>query len=209
MVWSLRKRIEVTVAAVLLLIAGVTSPRAAFADGAWLDSPQPQNWNAPGQAVPAPPQPVNRAELDARCLRTIRPSESDEDAQVEKQGWLLVSPYTGGWNVRIIQGATGFDGMCRPLGYQYFVFSNGAFAGTLSPLAMDARTDGSLNTVFVNGPESPNGPLAISANFGRYTAEDALCCPSSTSSVSFQVRLEDGQPLVAPTQVSTYPNTRS
>jgi len=39
-------------------------------------------------------------------------------------------------------GESAFDGMCRPLGYQFFVFSGGRFAGTLSPHPMDSRTDG-------------------------------------------------------------------
>ena len=79
--------------------AGVAPVQVAHADGAWLDAPL-QNWNKPGQAVPVPPQVTNPAEIDERCLHTIRPAESSEDAQVEQQGWLLVGTYTGGWHAR-------------------------------------------------------------------------------------------------------------
>ena len=37
------------------------------------------------------------------------------------------------------------DGMCRPLGYQFFLFVGDDFAGTLSPAPMDSRTDGGLS----------------------------------------------------------------
>jgi len=180
----------------------------ALADGAWLDTQQPQNWNVLGQAVPAPALPVNRAELDTRCLRSVRSPETLEDAQVEQQGWLLVGTYSGGWNARVVQGATNFDGMCRPVGYQYFVFSYSVFAGTLSPTPMDARSDGALNRMFLNGPEAPSGPLSISTSYGRYKPEDALCCPSATSSLTFQVTLQEGKPLVVPMQVFTNPNSQ-
>jgi hypothetical protein len=96
---SLERRVTMTigrrstyqiVAAVALAAAIVAMPvRVVTADGDWLDGPQPQNWNTPGQAVPAPARPVNRAEIDARCLRAIRPPDTPEDEQVERQGCLL------------------------------------------------------------------------------------------------------------------------
>ena len=206
MVWHRTLSLGIVGAVALSIVTGVVPPPTVFAEGAWLDTQSPQNWNVPGHDVPAPMQPVNRAELDTRCLRSVRSSETLDDAQVEKQGWLLVGTYLGGWNARVVQGATNFDGMCRPLGYQYFVFSHGVFAGTLSPVPMNARTDGALNSVFLNGPETPGGPLSISTSFGRYMPEDALCCPSATSSLSFQVTLENGKPLVVPMQAFTNPN---
>lgn len=44
----------------------------------------------------------------------------------------------------LISGMANADGMCRPLTDQVFVFSGGQFIGTLSPILMDSRTDGSL-----------------------------------------------------------------
>jgi hypothetical protein len=42
----------------------------------------------------------------------------------------------------VVLGLAGFDGMCRPLRVHAFVFIDGAFAGTLTPSVMNARSDG-------------------------------------------------------------------
>ena len=61
--------------------------------------------------------------------------------------------------------------MCRPLGYNGFVFVDGAFAGTISPEPMDPRTTGAGSiTGLQNG--------RINARYVRYAATDPLCCPS-------------------------------
>ena len=196
--------------ALVVTMGTVAAPaQLALADGAWLDAPAPlQNWNTPGQPVPPPAEAVNRAESESRCARSIRSAETLEDAQVEKQGWLLTGTYTGGWSARVVQGATSFDGMCRPLGYQMFVFYHSVFAGTLSPMVMNARTDGALNAVFLSGPDAPSGPVGISARFARYKDSDPLCCPSAMSMLSLQIVPEGGKPLVTPMQVFTQPTTQ-
>jgi hypothetical protein len=150
-------------------------------------------------------QPVNRAALDPRCLSTTRPQDTLEDAQVELQGWLLIGSFTGGWDTRIIQATTNFDGMCRPASYQAFVFYHGVFAGTLSPQEMLSRTDGALGDFALQGRGVDNGPVQITASFRRYKSEDALCCPSANSSVGYTIILENGQPLVRPMQATTSP----
>ncbi|HIK44144.1 MAG TPA: LppP/LprE family lipoprotein, partial [Leptolyngbyaceae cyanobacterium M65_K2018_010] len=84
------------------------------------------------------------------------------------------------------------DGMCRPRQYQVFVFTQGQFAGSLSPTPMDSRTDGSLveTNLYQQG--------YLSASFNRYTPEDALCCPSASSLLFYQVETQQGWPVVVP-----------
>lgn len=48
---------------------------------------------------------------------------------------------------KVVTAMSGFDGMCRPLGYQAFVCWEGRYAGTLSPAAMNSRTDGMLMNI--------------------------------------------------------------
>jgi hypothetical protein len=79
--------------------------------------------------------------------------------------------------------------MCRPRQYQAFVFVRGAFAGTLSPRPMDSRSDGAIGHFFLQNS------TALVAEYERYTSTDPLCCPSSRSTVVFQIT-KDG--VVAP-----------
>jgi hypothetical protein len=74
------------------------------------------------------------------------------------------------------------DGMCRPMSYQAFVFSNGSFVGTLSPVPMDSRTDGALSTFRLLDASR------VQAEFARYTESDPLCCPSRISTVDYSVK---------------------
>ena len=69
---------------------------------------------------------------DPRCREGARPPQLDEDKRLRDQGWDLVGAYQGGWQILVIRGTAGYDGMCRPLQYQDFVFVRGVFAGTLS-----------------------------------------------------------------------------
>jgi LppP/LprE lipoprotein len=85
--------------------------------------------------------------------------------------------------------------MCRPLQYQDFIFVLGVFAGTLSPHNMDSRADGALGRVFIQSGSR------LTAEYDRYTAKDALCCPSGTTSVVFEIAGE--APLVRPVSAST------
>ncbi len=107
---------------------------------AWLDEPKPAAWNKTSLSIPAAPK--SPGTVDSRCRELARPSESDEDTRLRDQGWDLVGAYQGGWQMRVIRGTAGYDGMCRPRQFQDFVFVRGVFAGTLSPQLMDSRTDG-------------------------------------------------------------------
>ena len=159
----------------------------------WLDERRPASWNTPGRSMPAAPQ--MQGNEDPRCRQLARPAELEEDKRVREQGWNLVGAYQGGWQIVVIRGTAGYDGMCRPLGYQDFVFVRGVFAGTLSPHPMDSRADGALDRVAVQDGSR------LAAQYERYAATDALCCPSRTTSVVFEIATDP--PTVRPVSAST------
>src|SRR5262245_10670223 len=147
------------------------------AAASWLDEAKPGSWNKPGAAIPTAPK-VQGA-TDPRCREAARPTQLDEDKRIHEQGWDLVGAFQGGWGMLVIRGTAGYDGMCRPLQFQDFVFVRGVFAGTLSPRPMDSRTDGALERV------SLQSATRLTAEYARYTAKDALCCPSGATYVVF------------------------
>jgi hypothetical protein len=130
-----------------------------------------------------------------------RPAETAEDLAVTNAGWTLVGGYQGGWGIKILIGASGADGMCRPLGFQTFVYVDGQFAGTISPVLMDARTDGVVSRVDLGPGEAP-----LTATFNRYTPADPLCCPSSTSFVQYKIDSSSGLPVLVPASAFTQPS---
>lgn len=176
---------------------------ASAAEPSWLDAATPAGWNQPGARVPAvglrlPESP------DPRCREQYRqPSRGAADRAVVKAGWKLVGPLQVFGATELVTAARGADGMCRPLGYQAFVFVDGQFAGTLSPQPMDARTDGCVIAIHLVAPDR------LTVEYARYADQDPLCCPSATSAASFTVRRLRAGPVVAPVDVSTWPNTSS
>ena len=96
----------------------------------------------------------------------------------------------------------GADGMCRPMGYQSFVFVNGAFAGTLSPKPMDARTDSSIQSLSIAMYDADE----FSVDYSRYSPDDPLCCPSATTNVTFQITSAGGHARVVPQSATTQKN---
>jgi heat shock protein HslJ len=154
-------------------------PAAQSNTASWLDESTPVAWNTPGAAIPTAPKLQGTAE--PRCRALARTPELEADKRLTDLGWDLIGAYQGGWGILVIQGAAGYDGMCRPRAYQEFVFVHGVFAGTLSPRAMDARTDGALNRVTLQDNRR------LVAEYARYTGADALCCPSKTASVVFEI----------------------
>jgi hypothetical protein len=181
---------------VLTLLIGLAvcgSASDARADGSWLDAPL-SAWNAPGMDVPAPPPPESAAPPDPRCERTHRAAETAEDGAVAAAGWTLYDAYQAGWGVKIVAGLVGHDGMCRPLSYQQFVFVDGVFAGTISSLPMNARTDGAASSA----APSAQGE-GVTAQFARYTGADPLCCPSATTVVDYRIDRSGPSPVLVPT----------
>jgi hypothetical protein len=147
----------------------------------------------PGLPVPAAPKLQGAA--DSRCREAARPPQLDEDKRVRERGWDLLGAFQGGWQVLVIRGTAGYDGMCRPREYQDFVFVRGVFAGTLSPRVMDSRTDGAVDRVFVQGASR------LTAEYARYATKDALCCPSRRTSVSFDIA--NDPPVLRPVSAMT------
>jgi hypothetical protein len=174
-----------------VLVALLLAPAAGAAQESWLDAPL-AGWNQPGQPVTQAP-PGNIALADPRCVQLSRPPQTPEDRAVVAAGWTLQGPFTGGWGAVIVQGLTDYDGMCRPVGYNYFVFVDGAFAGTLAPAPMAARTDGAAQDVRLGF----SGDLT--ATFVRYAPTDPLCCPSGPDVlVRYRIDRTPSGPVVVP-----------
>ena len=174
-------------------IGRVQSPAAS-----WLDTSAPAPWNTPGAPVPA--APARQGNADPRCGTQARPVQLEEDRRLRERGWDLIGAYQGGWQTVVIRAGSGYDGMCRPLQVQDFVFVRGAFAGTLSPRTMDSRTDGVIGRVLLQG----DGRLI--AEYARYAAVDPLCCPSASTSVTFEI--SGDPPRVRAVSASTTRNGR-
>lgn len=175
----------------------MSDPHAASAS--WLDSPKPDSWNTPGEQVPLAPKHERPA--DARCHDLARPPQLREDEAVRERGWDLVGEFRGGWGVIVVQGATAYDGMCRPLQYQSFVFVDGEFAGTLSPEPMDSRTDGALGQITLHSGTQ------LTAEYSRYEESDPLCCPSRRTVVTFEIATDPV--TVRPASATTEPSARN
>jgi len=152
----------------------------------WLEASVP-NWNKAGAEPPRAPKAPS---ADPRCSSQARPGVSKDDKAVKDAGWTLVGAAQVFGGTRAFLGAAGFDGMCRPLDYQGFVFVEGQFAGTLAPTPMRARVDGSLMTLRLTSE------AALSADFARYLEQDPLCCPSRLASVSYRLEATPAGPLL-------------
>jgi hypothetical protein len=190
-----RSALALTVGTLLLTVPEATAQKRPTS---WLDRPL-ASWNTAGDPVPTAlgADETNQSVI-SRCRLTPPRSTSAERA-VETAGWI---PF---WNVdqqlvredvEIVGGMRGADGMCRPVLYNLFVFVGGRFAGVLSPTSMASRLDSSSGVVRLPLP-------TITAEFARYTAMDALCCPSSRVTVRYRIDRTAAGPVVAPVEVRT------
>lgn len=164
---------------------------AVAQETSWLDGALP-SWNSPG--MPIPTAPTIEGNTDPRCTDRERPAETQEDDALIGNGWRLFLPYQRGWGVTLIPALASYDGMCRPLGYQYFVFVDGIFAGTIAPEPMNSRTDGAASEVNLWYKDQ------LGAEFLRYKPDDPLCCPSDTSSVNYRIDQTADGPVVTAVQ---------
>ena len=187
-------------ATVLAPLAMPTSAVHAQAD--WLDQAVPAGWNAVGMAVPTAP---TGGYANPSCGRDERPAETAEDLAVSAQGWRLFREYHSGWALTVVMGLSSYDGMCRPMGFQVFVFLGGQFAGTLSPEPMHSRVDGSLTESWYLSPAPGENTLA--ATFTRYAASDPLCCPSGRTTVTYLMERGPTGPVLVPVRAETGPST--
>lgn len=187
------RRARVASLAIVIAACGPVTGLSQVTVASWLDEPQPASWNTPRPPIPAAP-PVQGV-VDPRCRELARPPQAEEDKRLRDQGWDLVGAFHGGWEILVIRGTAGYDGMCRPRQFQDFVFVRGTFAGTLSPRAMDSRTDGALARVSLQSGQR------LIAEYDRYAATDPLCCPSGTTSVVFDIA--SAGPALRPVSTST------
>jgi len=158
----------------------------------WLDRSL-SNWNREGKGLPALPEPAPQSspQPESRCREEVRQPASAAEKAIVRKGWKLYGPVQSHGTTIVFTALAGFDGMCRPLGYQAFVYSEDRYAGTLSPVPMNSRTDESLTRVHLVRS------TAITAEFARYRDSDPLCCPSRTSTVEYRVRNDEVPDLMA------------
>ena len=184
----------------------VASRAAAQPDSArasaWLETLR--LWNASGPDIPAPPPSSMTPEADAkRCGGNTRKPSLEVDRSLARAGWKLFGPALVYGRTTIVKARSDADGMCRPLGYNVFVFYDDRFAGTISPVPMNARTDGAETGVHILDEKE------ITVEFARYAAQDPLCCPSSTSRVTFSIKDDPGGPRLAPLEAAHQSSART
>ena len=177
----------------------VCSPAAQSAlPASWLDRPL-ANWNQPSVGVPPPPAAEEpAAEVLERC-RLTPPAGTPGEQALAAAGWIpfwIVDRQLLRDDVEIVGGMRTADGMCRPDGYNAFVFVGGRIAGVLSPTPMSSRSDSAAGVVRM-------APPVISAEFARYAPSDPLCCPSSRQTVRYRIDRSAAGPLVVPSDVRT------
>lgn len=175
-------------------LAAVAATQAPAGSGAWLDDINREGWNRPGGKVPSAPAMDGESLTSGRCAEQVRrPSGEAIDLALVAAGWSLVGPLQVFGTTALATAAASADGMCRPLGYQAFLFVDGKFAGTLSPSPMNSRSDGMMSAVRLTGPAS------LVAEFLRYAPGDPLCCASRTVTLAFAVEPDAAGPVLVPT----------
>lgn len=186
----------------------LTTFSASAQNKSWLDQPL-KNWNRTRNNFPTLPRPVamtGNAEMDKRCYEQVRQPANTAEEAVAKMGWKLYGASQRFGTTQVFTALSDFDGMCRPLGHQAFVYWEGRYAGTLSPVAMNSRSDGALTSFNLTSPTN------ISAEYVRYNQTDALCCPSRISNVSFKLRrddIPDLMPMNVETNATVQPNNQT
>lgn len=173
----------------------VGAQQTASSDGSWLDR-APQSWNRKMSQLPRPASATGGAEVQERCRDFIRQPDSPAERALVRAGWLLYGSVQYYGLTKVVTAMSGVDGMCRPTGYQAFIYWEGRYAGTLAPAAMNSRADGALTNIRLVSP------TRILAEFARYAEADPLCCPTRTTHVAYVVSRDD-LPLVAPVNIKT------
>jgi len=181
----------------LMTASAADNQQIAGSDGSWLDR-TPANWNQKMSPLPHPVSPGNLTDIQTRCPELVRQPVSPAEQALVRVGWLLYGAVQSSELTKVMFAMSDADGMCRPLGYQAFVYWEGRYAGTLSPIAMNSRTDGALAKI------SLDSPTRILAEFARYNKADPLCCPTRISHVTYDVN-RDELPLVTPLTINTVP----
>jgi hypothetical protein len=178
-----------------LLIAGAATLSAQLA-AAWLDRPLAA-WTQSGAGVPASRIAADsQATLERRCGAPQSASPGVLDA-VRKARWV---PYLhndqaiAANGIEVIGGMTGATPGCEPLYFNLFVFVDGTFAGTVSPVMMAPSRDGAAGAVRITGADS------LSVEFARFMPGDSECCPSSRVRVSYRIDKSGSGMSLVPTE---------
>ena len=162
----------------------------------WLDK-ELKNWNNIDKMIPNAPKIDADVPSVDRCQDQLREAKTPQERSIIKAGWELFGPIQTYNETIVITAMSGVDGMCRPLGYQAFVFVGEQFAGTLSPQSMNSRTDGDIARILLT--DSSN----LFVEYKRYNESDPLCCASGMSRVSFNIVPREAKPLLIPVEVVT------
>lgn len=181
-------------AVTLPLSPAVAQPATSTPPIEWPDRPL-TNWNQLGGPIPPPATPAPAA-LATRCP-PVQAVTSAAAAALSGAGWLPFLYFDRelvAGDVEVLGGMTGADPICRPMGYNLFVFVGGRFAGTLSPRPMDARADLSSGMVRLLPDE------ALAVEITRYGPNDPPCCPSARDTVRFAVDRSRQAPVVGPVE---------
>jgi hypothetical protein len=194
---SIHRALAATIGALLVFtsLAGVALAQVPVA--AWLDGP-PRGWNAAGAAVPAAPAPAGVAL--PMCRADERPAAGPEEQQVAAAGWRLEGfwPTQRAGQTALVLASADYDGMCRPMAFNGFLFADGRFAGTLAPTPMASRFDGAL----AGTPTLAPGGASLTASFLRYAPDDPLCCPSRPAArVTYRLEGLSGTPVLVPVAI--------
>jgi hypothetical protein len=173
--------------------AGMQAAQAA----SWLDRPA-AGWNQPGAPIPRPgTAPEHRDALASRCKIDLHGSTPVERA-LAAAGWIPMPHVSRALvkdDVEIVDGVIALDAACEPIQLNAFVFVVGRFAGTLSPVLMKARTDGSAGAIRIPTRDT------ITVDFARYTSTDPDCCPSSHVIVRFTIDRSQAHAVVVPVEI--------
>jgi len=156
-------------------------------------------WNWPGAPPPRAPEAREEAGNREYCKAVTRLPTSDVDRALTDAGWFLFGAVQGWGDALVLMANAAWDGMCRPWQYQFFVFVGGRFAGTLSPVLMDSRTDGAGQRVTLASENE------LVADFLRYGETDPLCCPTRITEARFQIIPGAEGPVVVPLGMVTRP----
>ena len=169
----------------------------------WLDQAQAPNWN--GALNPVPRAPATTLVAPGECAIRERAPRGAEEQQVSEAGWRLSgdpppAAESGLGGLRVVFGQTAYDGTCRPMGYQEFVFAEGAtFIGSISPVPMDSGKDGAGSL------DASPAPDTLTATFSRYADGDPDCCPGRLTTVTYRVDRGAVRPLLTPAGATTAP----
>jgi hypothetical protein len=161
----------------------------------WLDRPL-ENWNAAASAIVQASNPPDAIQKDAERCALAAPRDTAGERALAGAGWIpfhLFDRQMSERDIEIVGGLAASDGMCRPMRFNGFVFVGGKFAGTLSPIPMDSRTDG-----VVAGGIRVAADDSVSTEFARYTDKDALCCPTARVRVRYQIDRTGASPVLVP-----------